>query len=469
MKIKTLTGKAGNILMYAFALLFLGYHIFPVLEAGYTKVSNTTSVKTKLASIQSTAECTSRDGLYDRLTYGNPLTDPLWTTLPYQDPSTIPVTGNNLLPNASFTEVNERTGLPEDWQSNQYGRIAASTSLARDGHTDQSSLKVTVTSRDDGDAKWVSAPIDVTPGEYFRFEDYYKSDAQSNVIVDIAQQDGNHYYVVLGSLEPTNGSWQDFRTSYVVPAFTEKIQLAHVLDNVGTLQTDDYKLVRQPLPQFKRGLVSLTFDDGWRSIHDNAMPLFDKYDIKTTQFVISGSVGDSSYMTSKMLKEFAAKGHEIGSHSAHHEDLSRLGGAAIIKTLAESHSTLNDYYGFEANNFAAPYGRTNNLARTKIKQCYQSMRTTDTGFNAADYDRYNLKVMNIEVDTKPEEVATAVRFARDHKLWLIMVYHEVDNSSASSYAASLKDLEKQLQILKEEQVAVVTYQQGLSETLSQIK
>ncbi len=468
MKIQKFGSKAGNILMYALALLFLGYHIFPLLEAGYNRVAATTSSQSKLARITASAECTLQDGSYDQLTYGNPMTDSLWTTLPYRDPSAVPVTGTNLLANASFT-VLDAQGLPAGWRSNQYGRIAAATTVDRDGRTDQGSLKVTVTSRDDGDAKWVSEPIAVAPGEYLRFEDYYKSDAASNVIVDITQQDGSHYYVTLGSLESTGGTWKTFRSSYVVPAFTEKIQLAHVLDGVGTLQTDDYKLVKQPLPQFKRGLVSLTFDDGWRSIYENGMPLFDKYDIKTTQFVISGVVGDNSYMTSKMLKEFSAKGHEIGSHTAHHEDLSRLGSVAITKTLAESHAVLNDYYGFETNNFAAPYGRTNNLSRAKIKQCYQSMRTTDTGFNTADYDRYNLKVMNIEVDTKPEEVATAVRFARDHKLWLILVYHEVDNSSASSYAASLKDLEKQLQILKEEQVAVVTYQQGLSETLSQIK
>jgi hypothetical protein len=76
--------------------------------------------------------------------------------------------------------------------------------------------------------------------------------------------------------------------------------------------------------------------------------------------------------------------------------------------------------------------------------------------------------MNIEVNTKPEEVATAVRFARDHKLWLILVYHEIDSRSESSYAASLGDLEKQLQIIKEEQVPVVTISQGLAETLPQL-
>ena len=60
-----------------------------------------------------------------------------------------------------------------------------------------------------------------------------------------------------------------------------------------------------------------------------------------------------------------------------------------------------------------------------------------------------------------------MRFARDHKLWVIFVYHEVSDNNASDYTANLKDLEKTLQILKEEQVPVVTYQQGLSETVPQ--
>lgn len=97
------------------------------------------------------------------------------------------------------------------------------------------------------------------------------------------------------------------------------------------------------------------------------------------------------------------------------------------------------------------------------------MRGTETGFNTAEYDRYDLKVMNIELTTKPEEVATAVRFARDHKLWLVLVYHEVDSKSESAYAANLADLEKHIKTIKDEQVQVVTMAEGLAETLPQLK
>lgn len=464
---KKLSQRLANSTLYLLAIVFLGYHLFPLAALGYTKIAKATSDASKLQKTIDEAQCIPGDGDYLELTYGNPLTDPLYVKRPYNDPAATAVTGTNLLPNPEMSGIDN--GQIDRWEQNSYGNNDAKFSLQTKGRNNTNSTRLQITKYADGDAKWISSAVDVKPGEYLEFEEYYKSDASSDIVVETRDNGGALNYISLATLETSRNEWTVYRGYFVVPAYIEQIRIGHALSNTGTLETDDYKLVRSALPQFNRGLVTLSFDDGWRSIYENGMPLFDKYNIKTSQFIISGTVGDKSYMTPAMLDEFARKGHEIGSHSANHEDLSRLGDAAVVKTLATSRDVLNANYNWNANNFVSPYGRTTKMATSRVRECYQSMRGTATGYNTAKYDRYNLKVMNIEVNTKPEEIATAVRFARDHKLWLILLYHEVESDSKSEYAASIKDLEKHIQILKEEQVTVVTMEQGLVETQDQIK
>lgn len=38
---------------------------------------------------------------------------------------------------------------------------------------------------------------------------------------------------------------------------------------------------------FSRGLISVTFDDGWASQHENALPILDEYGIPATLYITS--------------------------------------------------------------------------------------------------------------------------------------------------------------------------------------
>jgi len=67
-------------------------------------------------------------------------------------------------------------------------------------------------------------------------------------------------------------------------------------------------------PEGKRVAVSLSFDDARASQIDVGLPLFEKYGVKVTFYV-------NPKNTQKRLdgwKSAAAKGHEIGNHSASH-------------------------------------------------------------------------------------------------------------------------------------------------------
>jgi peptidoglycan/xylan/chitin deacetylase (PgdA/CDA1 family) len=67
--------------------------------------------------------------------------------------------------------------------------------------------------------------------------------------------------------------------------------------------------------------VMITFDDWYPSQDTMAVPVLDKLGLKGVFFVISGKV--SSPAEQKKLRELAAHGHVIGSHTVHHYYLTK--------------------------------------------------------------------------------------------------------------------------------------------------
>lgn len=459
--------KPLNLVLYIVALGFLLYHLSPLI--GIYQVSKQEikkAAKPSITKLSNSESCWEYSGDYTHLTLGNPLYDRLDETIVYHDPASDPVVGPNVLAKTSFSSDNNKLGPITGWQENENGRNNAVLSAVTDGVNGRVAAKIVITDYDTGDAKWVSNTLVVKPGEYYRLENAYRSNAPTKMVLDYTMNDGSHRYITLASIDSADGNWSLFRSSFIVPPGAKELQIGQALAHAGTLETNNYKLVRQSLPQLQRGLVTISQDDGWRSIYENGLPLFKKYGIHTTQYVVSGLLNSPAYMTPVMVQEFQDNGHEIGSHTLLHEDLVKVDPSVAIRTMAGSRAVLNEYYDLRVSNFAPPYGSFKGVSKKTATNCYESMRGTDTGFNAADYDRYNLKVFNIENNTKLEEIREAVRFAKQNKVWLIFVYHEVDasNNAASEYAASLADLEKQLQVITDEKVPVVTISEGLQET-----
>src|SRR3712207_3995307 len=88
---------------------------------------------------------------------------------------------------------------------------------------------------------------------------------------------------------------------------------------------------------FDRGMVTVTFDDGWTSQHTNALPILEKYGIPATMYIISGSINDQpAYMTQEQIQDFAGRGHEIASHTVTPPPLPQLSGAQLAAELENS-------------------------------------------------------------------------------------------------------------------------------------
>jgi len=115
-------------------------------------------------------------------------------------------------------------------------------------------------------------------------------------------------------------------------------------------------------------IPAITFDDGLQSFYDNAYPLLEEKNIKSTVFSVAGLIGKTggwdvmgrtSHMSAAMLREVAAKGHEIGSHSLTHANLVWLDDNELIKELRDSKAILEDVTGIPVTSLSFPFGSWN--------------------------------------------------------------------------------------------------------------
>lgn len=117
--------------------------------------------------------------------------------------------------------------------------------------------------------------------------------------------------------------------------------------------------------------VAITFDDGFRSVVENAAPELAKRRIPFTLFVPSGSLGerpswvrdpkhpswDERVLTIKELRALAStRLATIGSHAVTHRNLLRLDPAEARREMAQSRVELKAALGSDVDLFSFPHG-----------------------------------------------------------------------------------------------------------------
>jgi peptidoglycan/xylan/chitin deacetylase (PgdA/CDA1 family) len=104
------------------------------------------------------------------------------------------------------------------------------------------------------------------------------------------------------------------------------------------------------------GLVALTFDDGHETHYQHVFPLLAERQVKGTFFVTSSWVGTPGYVTWPQLREMAAAGMSVQSHTATHPFLSELGSAEAERELATSKAAIEREVGRPCTTLALPGG-----------------------------------------------------------------------------------------------------------------
>lgn len=127
-----------------------------------------------------------------------------------------------------------------------------------------------------------------------------------------------------------------------------------------------------------RGLVGLTFDDGYADFVTDALPLLHRWDCGATLFVLPGRLGgDNAWdplgprkplLTADGIRRAAAEGVEIGSHGLTHLDLTKADDLTLKAEVAESRAQLEELTGAPVAGFCYPYGKLDARAVEAVRE-----------------------------------------------------------------------------------------------------
>lgn len=172
-----------------------------------------------------------------------------------------------------------------------------------------------------------------------------------------------------------------------------------------------------------RGLVGLTFDDGYADFVTAALPVLTRLNFGATVFVVAGKLGGYNdwevsgprkpLMTADDVRKVARQGIEIGSHTMRHPHLPWTDGEELLDEVRTSREIVADVIGEAVPGFCYPYGDLSADVEAAV---------TDTGYeyacatwSAARRDRYALP--RTYVGQRDGRARLVVKLARHGLTW----------------------------------------------------
>ncbi|HEV2054415.1 MAG TPA: glycosyltransferase [Methylomirabilota bacterium] len=149
--------------------------------------------------------------------------------------------------------------------------------------------------------------------------------------------------------------------------------------------------------------VLLTFDDGYADLAEFALPVLERHGFGGAVFVVTGEVGGTNrwdeeqgagthrLMRADQIREWSARGIEIGAHSRAHSNLTELSDADLASELSGCASDLADLLGRPPAAFAYPYGYYDERVTERVRQAFDLAFTCDEGMNDLRTDPHVLR------------------------------------------------------------------------------
>ena len=174
--------------------------------------------------------------------------------------------------------------------------------------------------------------------------------------------------------------------------------------------------------------VLITFDDGYQNnVDDSSLALTQELDVRPLVFVVGAAVrpgfgtpqrlmrdatgAPHALASIESLRNAAAAGWAIGSHTATHWDCATGDAEDFEREIASSKAALEETVGVEVRTFAYPWGRRENISDAAdewiVKSGYEASFTTARGRIDVDdvTSPFNLPRDPVEDWWGPREIA----------------------------------------------------------------
>ena len=136
----------------------------------------------------------------------------------------------------------------------------------------------------------------------------------------------------------------------------------------------------------------LTFDDGFRSVFEAALPALAARRVSAVQFLVATLIGKTdawdhpigeppqALMDHGQVREWLAAGQTIGAHTLTHPRLAEIPLADARREIFDSKKLLEDRFGVAVDDFCYPYGSYNDAVRDLVGEAgYRAACTVKSG------------------------------------------------------------------------------------------
>ncbi len=370
---------------------------------------------------------------------------------------------NNLISNPSMELPSSADpNIPKNWLQGGYGSNTRIFTYPVAGNDGWSGAKVEITSHDDGDAKWYFNPVAASSGDSFEYSDYSIGSIPNDVTARFTLKNGAFQYQYLGTV-PAATSWTKFDTTLTAPANTAALTVFHNIDDVGTLKTDSYYLKKLPSNKFAQGMVTLTFDDGYQSVYDNAIPILRKAGIKSSHYIVSTYTDYTGFMNLQEIAELNKSGYEIGSHTRTHPYLTQLSDTDAWNEISGGKSDITGF-GFTPNSvFVYPFGDYDDRIKQMVKKAgFIAARSTIDGFNFKNTDKFELQDERVLRTTTVSQVQSWIDQALADHSWLIIELHQTLDSSNDLYSNNVAMIQAIADYITKTGIKVISVPEGVA-------
>jgi len=219
-------------------------------------------------------------------------------------------------------------------------------------------------------------------------------------------------------------------------------QIDYLLDNgFKFISEREYLEVLEGKRKGTSDELLLTFDDGYRSLMDKALPFLAEKKVPATIFLVTSFAGSESswelplpgrrvkHLDWGEAKELLSMGFSLGSHSMTHRNLTALSDGELWQEVAGSKKEIEDIVGVEVLSFSYPFGRSSERVVDFVRSAeYKMAFSMYPAQKNSAFDRYNIRRNGVYVIDTPYTVLTKV--SRGRLFWIEDLKGRVINSFA---------------------------------------
>ncbi|HEY3782603.1 MAG TPA: polysaccharide deacetylase family protein [Fimbriimonadaceae bacterium] len=160
--------------------------------------------------------------------------------------------------------------------------------------------------------------------------------------------------------------------------------------------------------------IVITFDDGYKSFTDSAIPILKKHGMKATVFLVGNCIGHTNRwdeakgdVSEPLLNReeilFAHKqGMEIGAHTMSHPDLRFCPDEMAQEEITRSKFDIESDLKIPIQWFSYPFGKNGERERRLVKEAgFLGACGTDKHTNTPETDLYDLGRVNVRATSSP--------------------------------------------------------------------